>query len=72
MALRLTVQRAAWQAHVDAIAASVDGLVPVVKGNGYGFGRPTLHPLIKGWRTTSASGRSTSSTTCASGSRRSC
>ena len=48
MALRLTVQRAAWQAHVDRVAATVDGLVPVVKGNGYGFGRATLHPLIKG------------------------
>lgn len=48
MALRLTVQRAAWKAHVDAVSASVDGLVPVVKGNGYGFGRPTLHPLVKG------------------------
>jgi alanine racemase len=48
MALRLTVQRAAWQAHLDHVAAIVDGLVPVVKGNGYGFGRATLHPLIKG------------------------
>ena len=48
MALRLTVQRAAWKAHVDHVAATVDGLVPVVKGNGYGFGRATLHPLIKG------------------------
>ena len=48
MTLRLTVQRAAWQAHVDHVAATVDGLVPVVKGNGYGFGRETLHPLIKG------------------------
>ena len=48
MALRLTVQRATWQAHVGHVAATVDGLVPVVKGNGYGFGRATLHPLIKG------------------------
>jgi alanine racemase len=48
MALRLTVQRAPWKAHVDAVAARVDGLAPVVKGNGYGFGRATLHPLIKG------------------------
>ena len=46
MALRLTVQRAAWQAHLDHVAAIVDGLVPVVKGNGYGFGRATLHPMI--------------------------
>jgi alanine racemase len=48
MTLRLTVQRAAWTAHVDSVAASVDELVPVVKGNGYGFGRATLHPLTKG------------------------
>src|SRR6478735_5070955 len=47
MALRLTVQRAAWESHIDSVAAHIDGLVPVVKGNGYGFGRPTLHPLIK-------------------------
>ena len=45
MALRLTVQRAAWESHVDSIAAQIDGLVPVVKGNGYGFGRATLHPI---------------------------
>jgi len=48
MALRLTVQRAAWEAHIDGVAASIDGLVPVVKGNGYGFGRAILHPLVKG------------------------
>jgi hypothetical protein len=47
MALRLTVQRTSWQAHIDSISDSVDGLVPVVKGNGYGFGRATLHPLVK-------------------------
>src|SRR4029078_3227433 len=47
-ALRLTVQRAAWEAHIDGVAATLDGLVPVVKGNGYGFGRATLHPLVKG------------------------
>jgi alanine racemase len=27
------------------MAAAIDGLVPVVKGNGYGFGRATLHPV---------------------------
>lgn len=47
MALRLTVQRAAWEAHVHSVAASIDGLVPVVKGNGYGFGRATLHPVAE-------------------------
>ena len=43
MALRLTVQRTAWESHVRTVAAAVSGLVPVVKGNGYGFGRATLH-----------------------------
>ncbi|MGZ7036450.1 MAG: alanine racemase [Ilumatobacteraceae bacterium] len=45
MALRLTVQRAAWELHVRSLTAAVEGLVPVVKGNGYGFGRPTLHGI---------------------------
>ena len=45
MTLRLTVQRAAWELHVRSVATTVDGLVPVVKGNGYGFGRPTLHAI---------------------------
>jgi alanine racemase len=48
MAFRLTIQRAGWESHIDSVAAAVDGLVPVVKGNGYGFGRAALHPLIKG------------------------
>jgi alanine racemase len=43
MALTLTVDRAAFLAHVDGVAAAVgEGLVPVVKGNGYGFGRAAL------------------------------
>lgn len=45
MALRLTVQRTAWESHIRSLASGVDGLVPVVKGNGYGFGRATLHPI---------------------------
>lgn len=40
--LTLTVQTANWNRHVDSTAASVPGLVPVVKGNGYGFGRAWL------------------------------
>lgn len=41
--VRLTVNRAAWGAHVSATATSYgSALVPVVKGNGYGFGRPLL------------------------------
>jgi alanine racemase len=38
----LTVRAAPWRAHVAQIANAVDGLVPVVKGNGYGFGRIVL------------------------------
>jgi alanine racemase len=46
MALRLTVQRTAWDAHIGELATALSGaLVPVVKGNGYGFGRATLHPI---------------------------
>lgn len=45
MTVRLTVQREAWQAHVRATAdAYGPGLIPVVKGNGYGFGRSVLVP----------------------------
>ena len=42
MALVLTVQSDAWNNHVTSLANSVHGLVPVVKGNGYGFGRDWL------------------------------
>ncbi len=47
MTVRLTVDRARWTAHVTAAFADYgDGLVPVVKGNGYGFGRPLLHDIV--------------------------
>lgn len=42
MTLVLTVTRQAWESHVGAVASRVNGLVPVVKGNGYGFGREWL------------------------------
>ena len=42
MTITLTVRTALWRAHVARVASTVDGLVPVVKGNGYGFGRVTL------------------------------
>ncbi|MDP2290196.1 MAG: alanine racemase [Actinomycetota bacterium] len=49
MTVRLTVPRAEWQAQVQAtVMAYGHGLVPVVKGNGYGFGRPLLHDLVAG------------------------
>jgi alanine racemase len=47
MTLRLTVRRPAWRSHIARFARSVDGLVPVVKGNGYGFGRATLLPIAQ-------------------------
>ncbi len=42
MTVRLTVDERAWHTHVDTTAATTVGLVPVVKGNGYGFGRRAL------------------------------
>jgi alanine racemase len=40
--IRLTVERERWWHHVTDVAAATPGLVPVVKGNGYGFGRVGL------------------------------
>lgn len=46
--MRLTVRRAEWLQHVhDTANAYGRGLVPVVKGNGYGFGRTVLHDLAR-------------------------
>lgn len=45
MTLRLTIDRARWSAHIERTAAEIPGLVPVVKGNGYGFGRAHLHTV---------------------------
>lgn len=36
--LRLQIDRARWDAHLSKVNAEVPGLVPVVKGNGYGLG----------------------------------
>ncbi len=38
MALVLTVDGERWRAHLRAFAEATPGLVPVAKGNGYGFG----------------------------------
>lgn len=47
MTVRLTVDRAAWTSHVQAAMAGYgEGLVAVVKGNGYGFTRPLLHDVV--------------------------
>jgi alanine racemase len=40
--IRLTVRSAIWRSQVAQTVNSVDGLVPVIKGNGYGFGRLRL------------------------------
>ena len=42
MTIRLTIRSALWRSHVAQVVNDVDGLVPVVKGNGYGFGRIEL------------------------------
>lgn len=42
MTIRLTVDRVRWWHHVTGVADGLEGLVPVVKGNGYGFGRVGL------------------------------
>lgn len=46
MALRLTVRRDAFLAHLRGVARDVPHLVPVVKGNGYGLGRRCLVDLV--------------------------
>lgn len=38
MSLTLHVDAARWRDHLDAVTAATPGLVPVAKGNGYGFG----------------------------------
>ncbi len=45
MGVRLTVNESAWRDHVTSTAAALPGLLPVVKGNGYGFGRAVLARL---------------------------
>jgi alanine racemase len=42
MSLTLHVDEPAWRSHVRAVAAAHPGVVPVIKGNGYGFGRARL------------------------------
>ena len=42
MSLSLRVETRAWRQHLQDFAASVPGLVPVAKGNGYGFRNATL------------------------------
>jgi alanine racemase len=49
MALTLTVDRDRWRRHVADTRAAHPGLVPVVKGNGYGFGLTYLAELVSSW-----------------------
>jgi alanine racemase len=45
--LRLSVQREHWERGVRSFASAAPALVPVVKGNGYGFGRSTLFDAVQ-------------------------
>lgn len=57
MTLRLTVDAEAWHGHVERTARRLrPGLVPVVKGNGYGFGRGPLAAVAAGLSPTIAVG----------------
>lgn len=42
MALTLYVDTARWRAHQKQITDQFPGLIPVCKGNGYGFGHERL------------------------------
>ncbi|MBB1483189.1 alanine racemase [Tessaracoccus sp. MC1865] len=42
MTLTLNIDAHRWRAHLDGFQRQVGGLVPVAKGNGYGFGLGTL------------------------------
>ncbi|WP_205472944.1 alanine racemase [Nocardioides sp. SYSU D00038] len=42
MSLTLAVDGERWRGHLRSVAATTPGLVPVAKGNGYGFGRGRL------------------------------
>ncbi len=56
MTITLSVRTALWRANVARLASSVDGLVPVIKGNGYGFGRTALAELAAEFTDTVAVG----------------
>lgn len=44
MTLRLSVDEKAWGDHVRRTVLALGDVMPVVKGNGYGFGRSVLMP----------------------------
>ena len=41
-AVRLRLNAERWREHLNVVAGATPGLVPVIKGNGYGFGRTRL------------------------------
>lgn len=56
MTIRLTIRTALWRSHIAAVVNRIDGLVPVVKGNGYGFGRAALAEIAAEFSDTVAVG----------------
>ena len=63
MSLILTVDGDRWRAHLRAVADANPGLVPVAKGNGYGFGLGRLaRKARRGWASTRS--RSAPTTSC--------
>lgn len=56
MTLRLSVDTGAWKAHVASAKIAAGELIPVVKGNGYGFGRNELMKHAAGLATEVAVG----------------
>ncbi|MFV0308236.1 MAG: alanine racemase [Desertimonas sp.] len=56
MTLRLRVERVAWLDHVHEVARHHPGVIPVVKGNGYGFGRRDLAEIASSLSDTIAVG----------------
>jgi alanine racemase len=50
MTLTLTVDEPAWRVHVRSVTDRLGArLIPVVKGNGYGFGRRSLAEEVASW-----------------------
>lgn len=54
--VRLSVRTAVWRSQIAQMVSGIDGLVPVVKGNGYGFGRLRLAALAAEFADTIAVG----------------